>query len=168
MVKNLTGGNKSKRFSSKSSGNTMGRVRKAVEVGEVYAVVDKMCGGDNCMVQSRQHLVPYRCIIRGKFRGRNKSYNTIKPGVWVLVGMREWESSTKQKCCDLLEVYNQHDIETLKQTENRDLLPIFSHDEDDDELFDRDDREKEEFVHQPDDEVDESTYTFDGISFDDI
>lgn len=168
MVKNLTGGNKSKRFSSKSSGSTMGRVRKAVEAGEVYAVVDKMCGGDNCMVQTKQHKEPCRCIIRGKFRGRNKSYNTIKPGVWVLIGMRDWESSTKTKCCDLLEVYTQHDIDVLKQTENRDILPIFSHDEDDDGLFDREVEKCESLIEEDVGEVDESTYTFDNISFDDI
>ena len=168
MVKNITGGNKSKRFSNKSSGNTMGRVRKACEAGEVYAVVEKLSGGDSCIVYTKSQSEPYRCIIRWKFRGRNKSYNIIKNGVWVLVGLRDWESTIRTKCCDLLEVYSDHDIDVLKQTENRDLLPIFSNDEDDDGLFDRSKHSESYIVPPIEDVSDVECYEFDGVSFDDI
>lgn len=166
MVKNLTGGNKSKRFASKNTSNVSGKVRKSMCEDEVYAVVDKMCGGNICIVKIKKSDDSYHCVIRGKFRGRNKSSNIIKPGSWVLVGMRDWESSSRNKCCDLLEVYNPNDIDVLKQVENRDILPL-DHDDDDDDLFDR--RIVSEEGDVADDEpVDETDYTFDGISFDDI
>ena len=48
-------------------------LRKAVEDGEIYAVVTKLFGGARCEVmaidgQERQ------CIIRNKFRGRGHSW----------------------------------------------------------------------------------------------
>ena len=166
MVKNITGGNKSKRFASRSSSSTLGRVRKSSCREEVYAVVEKMSGGDICIVKSKQDESGYKCVIRGKFRGRNKSSNTLKIGTWVLVGMREWESSRgKPNFCDLLEVYTPPDIDVLKQTEPRELLPIFSN-EDEDDLFDRSDKCLDDNLE--DEPVDESDYTFDGVSFDDI
>jgi hypothetical protein len=59
------------------------------------------------------------CHIRGKFRGRGKRDNFIGSGSWVLVGLRDWEkepSSGKLLNCDILEVYNEHDKERLKNT----------------------------------------------------
>ena len=170
MVKNITGGNKSKRFASKNTSSSMiGKVRKSSCEEEVYAIVDKMCGGNICMVKMKECDEPCQCVIRGKFRGRNKSSNIIKPGSWVLVGIREWTSS-RDKRCDLLEVYNTNDIDVLKQTEDRDMLPL-CHDDDDDDLFDR--RNVSEDVDDThrvslDNEADDTDYTFEGISFDDI
>ena len=36
--------------------------------------------------------------MRNKFRGRGKRDNTVSPGTWVLIGIREWERCEKPKC----------------------------------------------------------------------
>ena len=44
-----------------------------------------------------------QCVIRQKFRGRGKRDNTIAMGSWILVGIREWETSKEGKMdtCEL-------------------------------------------------------------------
>ena len=56
------------------------------------------------------------CKIRGKFSGKRKATHFVKPGVWVLVGIYEWDSSDKHQKCDLLEVYADRDKDALLQT----------------------------------------------------
>lgn len=115
MVKNH-GGNKGKKGARKHLNPTSSRaVREKSEEGEVYAAVVKIYGGCNCEViceDERKRL----CIIRNKFRGRDKRDNFIAPGVWVLVGMREWEAkgADKQEKCDLLCVYRDDEKKKLK------------------------------------------------------
>ena len=58
------------------------------------------------------------------FRGRSKRDNWLSIGVWVLVGLRSWETSNteteidsvkvKLDKCDLLEVYSTADKDSLK------------------------------------------------------
>jgi len=50
--------------------------------------------------------------------GFNSKDNKLAPGVWVLVGLREWEvrDINKTKFVDLLEVYNDGEIKNLKKT----------------------------------------------------
>ena len=58
------------------------------------------------------------CIIRKKVKGRGKRGNEVSPGVWLLVGKREFEAvveGRKQKV-DLLEVYSQSDKKKLQQS----------------------------------------------------
>jgi len=112
MVKN-TGGKRTKSQGRKYVGTTHQRcVRYAIEEGEVYATVTKLFGGDNCEVMCADGETRL-CLIRKKFRGRGKRDNNVSIGVWVLVGLRDWESS-KRKKCDLLEVYSQTDKDTLR------------------------------------------------------
>ena len=61
-------------------------------------------------------------IIRRRFKGRNKHHNRIMIGTILLVGLREWETSTKGKRekCDVLEVYNIKDVGALKKDRNFD------------------------------------------------
>jgi hypothetical protein len=64
--------------------------------------------------------------IRGKFSGRGKKDNIIAPGVWVLIGLREWDNGettvkngkVKLPQCDLLEVYSEIDKRRLKDIVN--------------------------------------------------
>lgn len=115
MVKNH-GGNKSKKGARKNINPTTSRaVREKTEEGEIYAAVMKLYGGANCEViceDGRNRL----CVIRNKFRGRGKQDNFVGPGVWVLVGMRDWEvrSADKQEKCDLLCVYRDDEKKKLK------------------------------------------------------
>jgi translation initiation factor IF-1 len=120
MVKNTIGGSKHKGMARKMiSGRGGSRLRKLAEEGELYAVVIKILGGPRCLVVGMDN-VERDCIIRGKFRGNKKRDNTLRGGVLVLVGDREWSSATssgKNPVCDLLEVYSDIDKDRLKTTE---------------------------------------------------
>ena len=123
MVKN-TGGKRTKSQGRKYVGIVHQKgVRYAVEEGEVYAVVTKLFGGDNCEVVCSDGETRL-CLIRKKFRGRGKRDNTIAIGVWVLVGLRDWESINKRQKCDLLEVYSQTDKDTLKGNSSLNLITL--------------------------------------------
>ena len=92
-------------------------LRTVREEGEFYAYVNKMYGNGMCNVVD-QNAREYMCVIRGKFRGKNKKNNRLEIGTWVLVGLRSWESATAKKdeklTCDLLEIYTKEEIERLK------------------------------------------------------
>ncbi len=100
-----------------------------LEDGEQYAVVTRVLGGPNCSVVCQDGQTRM-CVIRSKFRWRNKNQNRISPGSWIMVGVRHWETTASgtQKC-DVLEVYSDTDASTLRQTTTQDLraLEIASH-----------------------------------------
>jgi initiation factor 1A len=131
MVKNTTGGNKSKGFARKhnNGGNKNNILRISEDEGEIYAIVTKMCGNG---------MFECYCIdevmrlgqIRGKFTGKGKRDNIVNNGTWVLIGVREWDikkeeelmgrktclsKSEKLPKCDLLEVYNDKEKEQLQE-----------------------------------------------------
>ena len=116
MVKNA-GGNKSKRQGRKYVTAPQQRsIRYKKEQDESYAVVTKLFGGPNCEVMCMDGVIRH-CIIRNKFRGRDKKDNTIATGVWVLIGIRSWEArSDKPQKSDLLAVYSPQDKEKLCST----------------------------------------------------
>lgn len=126
MVKN-TGGNKSKRQGRKYVNAPQQRsVRYIKEEGEVYAIVTKLFGGSNCEVMCMDGKVRL-CVIRNKFRGRDKRDNTISPNVWVLVGIRDWEARIgKPQKCDLLEVYSDGDREKIKSSGGADISRLIA------------------------------------------
>ncbi len=115
MVRNVTGGKKTKQAGRTSF--TPSRMKVSTDPSEYYAIVTKMSGGRICIVkcQDKEELM---CHIRGSFSGKFKGGNFIKPGVWVLVGLRDWASKTdgKQESCDLLYVYTDREKETLIQS----------------------------------------------------
>lgn len=113
MVKNVTGGCKSKKMANKHvNAPKTERLRLALNEGEIYAIVLKNYG-NGFQVQTIKHDTLF-CHIRGRFTGRNRRDNSISVGSWVLVGLRDWESTKKN--CDLLEVYAPQEVEKLKQT----------------------------------------------------
>ena len=121
MVKNAKGGNKSKKMGRKFLTAPINKkIRLAQEEGEIYAVVTKNLGNGMFYANDidRRALL---CTMRQKFKGRAKSDNTVNPGGWVLVGVREFESCAKPKH-DLLEVYTDSEKQKLKTSGN----PIFS------------------------------------------
>ena len=112
MVKN-SGGNKAKKFASKSANISERTTRYASETGEIYATIKRLLGSNMCEVLCIDNVVRL-CVIRGKFSGRRKRDNKLVRGTWVLVGLRVWEVTTKDKQkCDLLEVYSEYDKEKL-------------------------------------------------------
>ena len=82
----------------------------------MYAIVTKNFGQGNCEVlcNDTKHRM---CVIRYKFKGRNKRSNRVDVGVRVLVGLRDWEvrAASKKEKCDLLEVYDSRELEDLKK-----------------------------------------------------
>jgi len=111
MVKN-TGGNKGKKIARKDTYPIKNKMRYSEDDDEVYAIVIKMLGNCQCHVVCLDGNTRI-CIIRKKFTGKHKHKHLLQPGVWVLVGLRDWESRVDK--CDLLECYNESDKQTLLQ-----------------------------------------------------
>jgi len=156
MVKNTTGGSKHKGQARKfaNAPRQAAKLRLSEDEAEKYAQVSRLLGNGMCHVATLDGT-KLLCIIRGKFRGRSKRDNIIKTGSWILVGLREWEStksttSTEMNKCDLLEVYSDLDKDKLKNSVNLNWKPfldndsIFSSENDKDELiqFTNDDQEE--------------------------
>jgi len=111
MVKNNTGGNKSKKGARKniglnSGGNTQD-VRRVTDKGEMYAAVTKIYSSRRCDVMGTDGIT-YQCNVRGKF-------------------FYEWEvRGDGSKTCDLLEIYTPIEKDKLKQLEAHQLAAIMN------------------------------------------
>jgi len=132
MVKNEAGGCKGKKVARKHTTKGKNELRLSLSSEEKYAIVKKVLG-NTCDVICDDGK-ERRCIIRGKFTGRNKRDNMLDNGVYVLVGLREWvvEDMTDGgggggsggannkgiRYCDLLEVYNSMERDILRRTHN--------------------------------------------------
>ena len=116
MVRNNKGGKKGKNVGRKHlvGGFTQKGLRVAEEEGEIYAGVTKMLGNGRVEVRCLDNKLR-QCVIRQKFRGRGKRDNTIDIASWVLVGIRDWETTVegKQETCDLLKVYSESEVGSL-------------------------------------------------------
>ena len=117
MVKNKAGGNRHKKMARKNVRNTgvSTKIRFAQE-GEMYAKVTRIFGQGNVEVQCNDNVMRL-CVIRKKFRGRNKRDNHVKINSMILVGLRDWEviAEGKRPKCDLLCTYSDSQMEQLKQ-----------------------------------------------------
>lgn len=124
MGRNTHGGSGHKKFARKhntsgSSSNTF--IRTSQDPNEIYGIATKMLGNNmfHCHCIDNQVRL---CHIRGRFGGRNKRDNIITAGTWILVGLREWENSSKNtkkmQQCDLLEIYSGIAKERLKELED--------------------------------------------------
>lgn len=128
MVKNKKGGSGHKRMAKKHAGDDTFRQRKLREPnkGELFACVTRVNGGNVFEVLCNDK-VNRQMIVRKKFRGRNKRHNAISVGTIVIVGLREWEvlSLKRKEKVDLLEVYNQGQMDQLKMLKslNKEILP---------------------------------------------
>jgi initiation factor 1A len=112
MVKNLTGGTKTKGLARKHQNkSTSASVRLPQCEEEQFAYVSKALGNGMCevFINENQRLIAH---IRNKFRGRQKRHNMISSQMIVLVGLRTWESTLKN--CDILYVYDDNEINQLK------------------------------------------------------
>ena len=118
MVKNTTGGSSHKKCARSSMApSNKSFLRTIKEEGEFYAYINKMFGNGMCNVVDMNGR-DYLCIIRGKFRGKNKKNNKLEIGTWVLVGLRDWETTKKDEkpTCDLLEIYTKDEMDRLKSS----------------------------------------------------
>jgi hypothetical protein len=119
MVKNETGGKRSKQVARKTveKPQTSQRVRYVEEPGEMYAIVTAKFGGRNIQVMCHDG-VSRRCVIRNKFM-KLKGDNSISIGSWLMVGIYEWEKRVDcTQTCDVLEIYLRAEKEKIKQNVN--------------------------------------------------
>jgi len=122
MVKNTKGGSHHKKMARKfvnaDRASVKTRLANPKEPCEMYANVITMFG-QNCLVKCNDGIERI-CIIRNKFKGRNKGSNSIVAGSKILVGLRDWEvlSEGKKPKCDLLEVYDKKQHKDLMDDEN--------------------------------------------------
>jgi hypothetical protein len=131
MVINEKGGCKGKKVARKHLTKGKNELRLSHSSNEKYAIVKKLLG-NTCDVICDDGK-ERRCMIRGKFTGRNKRDNMIDSGAYILVGLREWvnEDTTTSggggggggggghkniNYCDLLEVYNSSERDILRRT----------------------------------------------------
>lgn len=179
MVRNTEGGSKAKGYGRKFiTAKASSKLRTSENEAEVYAQVVKILGGAMCQVlciDGKNRL----CHIRGKFRGRGKRDNLIAPNTWILIGLREWESGKegvkgKLENCDLLEVYNDHDKDTLKNTYTSYNWQLFitnetktTSSEQQDSLFEFTDERTEEYRQLIESQLAESKTTTISVEVDD-
>jgi initiation factor 1A len=114
MVKNTKGGKCAKSMARKTSSGDGGFRTLPLSTCEFekYGFVSKIFG--NCMCQilfsDGSSLIGH---IRGKFRGRSKRNNIIKPNDVVLVGLRDMESPPKN--CDIMYIYDDNEVRILQE-----------------------------------------------------
>ena len=118
MVKNKKGGKRSKKLSSKGAKNDGRNIKlrlPSIE-GEIIARVTKTFGHGMLEVLCNDGVTRL-CIIRKKFRGRNRRDNDTKLHSFLLVGIRTFEvvAEHKKQKCDLIYVYTDNQKIQLKQ-----------------------------------------------------
>ena len=118
MVKNKTGGTKTKKLARKltSSSGYNKNTRYATLDGELYAICVKFLGGGIILTLGQDNKERHT-IIRNKFKSRNQRDNNITPGTWLLIGLRDFQQTKSDKLekTDLLEVYSENDKKNLQQ-----------------------------------------------------
>ena len=124
--KNTKGGNRHKKMASKSFKEPRVTKMRYAQEGESYARVVKLFGKGMVDVLCNDNVIRL-CIIRKKFRGRNKRDNNCRIDSMVLVGLREWEviAAKKKPKVDLLYTYDKSQMEELKNAKgfNKNILP---------------------------------------------
>jgi hypothetical protein len=117
MVKNIVGGKKGKMMANKNGGRGGGggggggggvRVIEFPDI-EIMVCVTKVFGGGLFEVMDNMGG-KYRAFLRGKMRGHNKRHNLVALFSILLVAKRIDTDATK---CDILFVYDTHDIQFL-------------------------------------------------------
>ena len=116
MVKNTKGGSKHKKMARRNAEPPVEeKIRYASCPDEIYASVAKVYGNGRVLVTCNDGIERL-CVIRKKFKGRNKRSNEISIGSYILIGARGWKSVSDDKLetTDLLYVYSQNQAHKLK------------------------------------------------------
>lgn len=118
MVKNKKGGRNHKKMASKGAKNHQhtAKLRLPGQEGEMIARVMKTYGHGMLEVLCNDGVTRL-CIIRKKFRGRNRRDNDTRIHSFILVGIRAFEvvAAGKKEKCDLIYVYNDSQKLKIKQ-----------------------------------------------------
>lgn len=124
MVKNTIGGKKGKMLANKRSGSSVGANSKLTlssHPDEIFVCVSKVFGGGIFEVIDNQFNI-FKAHLRGKMRGHNKRHNFVSLFSILLVGIRSDLSSSND--CDILFVYDDHDILSLSLLPNLNISNI--------------------------------------------
>ena len=141
MVRNTKGGRNHKKMASRGARSSprSKKLRLPVE-GEILARVLKLFGHGMVEVMCNDGVTRL-CVIRKKFRGRNKRDNEIRLSSFLLVGKRDYEvvAVGKKEKTDLIYVYTESDKIKLKQGGhvNHPLCPDEDKKEDEGFIFDK-------------------------------
>lgn len=142
-MKNKNGGKGHKKMARKHLNVNTHREKTRFPLldGELFAVVTKVYGGGMFEVMCNDG-VSRLCVMRNRFKHRNKRDNNVTLHGLLLVGLREWEvlEAKKKPKCDLLYVYSEGDYDDVKEhkdynkkilgeNDNNDTSIVFSDDE---------------------------------------
>ena len=129
MVKNTSGGTKTKGLARKHQGGGSGggggggALRLPKNELEQLVVVTKMLGNGMCEVFNNddQRFIAH---IRNKFKGRNRRSNDISVNSFILIGLREWEKPALN--ADVMFVYDVNDYHAFHSIPNLHSHKLFA------------------------------------------
>ena len=128
MVKNTSGGTKTKGLARKHQGGAGGgggggALRLPKNELEQLVVVTKMLGNGMCEVFNNddQRFIAH---IRNKFKGRNRRSNDISVNSFILIGLREWEKPALN--ADVMFVYDVNDYHAFHSIPNLHSHKLFA------------------------------------------
>ena len=129
MVKNTSGGTKTKGLARKHQGGGAGggggggALRLPKNELEQLVVVTKMLGNGMCEVFNNddQRFIAH---IRNKFKGRNRRSNDISVNSFILIGLREWEKPALN--ADVMFVYDVNDYHAFHSIPNLHSHKLFA------------------------------------------
>jgi translation initiation factor IF-1 len=128
MVKNTSGGTKTKGLARKHQGGAGGgggggALRLPKNELEQLVVVTKMLGNGMCEVFNNddQRFIAH---IRNKFKGRNRRSNDISVNSFILIGLREWEKPALN--ADVMFVYDLNDYHAFHSIPNLHSHKLFA------------------------------------------
>ena len=124
MVKNTIGGKKGKMLANKRSGSGGNKkLRLSMNEDEVYVCVSKVFGGGIFEVMDNDGVI-FKAHLRGKMKGPNKRHNFVSLFSILLIGKRSDLSDSLN--CDILFVYDDHEILSLSVLPNLKIFNILS------------------------------------------
>ena len=112
MVKNTTGGNKSKSFASKSTNTSNRKTILATEYDDIYVCVKKLLGNGRFLTIDNTGK-EYMAILRNKMKGRNKRNNLVSLFSLLLVKLQGFSEESND--VEIVSVYNDTDMHVLSK-----------------------------------------------------
>lgn len=127
MVKNTKGGTGTKGLARKHQNNnnntSYAKSRLPSCDLERIAICTKMLGNGMCNITTSNNLTLLG-HIRNKFRGQHKRHNSISKNSILLIGLREWETVSKN--CDILYIYDEREIDSISSNPALDISIILN------------------------------------------
>lgn len=116
MVKNSFGGSKTKSFARKTFAHEDDEndIPLPKNKYEKIAFVSKIFGNGMCLGNiiepdvTTNEVQQVKCHFRGKFKGKYKKNNIVSIGSFILIGLREWETTVSN--ADLLFVFGNPNV----------------------------------------------------------